>query len=237
MSDPTKGALQFKSQRYPLKPEAVPTFETPVPRGIMEGEMLALHGNLDPLFPDDSHRVIQFLGSQPGEGVSTIIREYAWLVVATFGYRVLILDACEAEGGQQAFFGVGDGTGWDQAVKEHVPLEAAVPRVDGTTLYVTGFSRSGPAVRVQKTQVTQFFGRLREMFDLVLIDSPPATTARSMNFKPWIDGIVLVVEAEKTRWPVVENVKVRILNSGNRILGMVFNKRRKYIPEFIYRRL
>jgi len=52
-----------------------------------------------------------------------------------------------------------------------------------------------------------------------------------------VDGVVLVVEAEKTRWQVVESLKEKIENSGGNILGMVFNKRRFYIPENIYRRM
>jgi len=52
-----------------------------------------------------------------------------------------------------------------------------------------------------------------------------------------VDGIVLVVEAEKTRWPVVESVKERITRSGGKILGIVFNKRRYHIPKWIYKTL
>jgi len=36
---------------------------------------------------------------------------------------------------------------------------------------------------------------------------------------------------------VAENLKTKILNSGGNILGLVFNKRRYYIPGFLYKRL
>jgi Mrp family chromosome partitioning ATPase len=52
-----------------------------------------------------------------------------------------------------------------------------------------------------------------------------------------VDGVVLVVEAEKTRWQVVENLKEKIQNVGGNIIGVVFNKRRFYIPEALYKRL
>jgi len=52
-----------------------------------------------------------------------------------------------------------------------------------------------------------------------------------------VDGVVVVVEAEKTRWQVVENLKQKIENRGGNILGIVFNKRRFYIPDSIYRKL
>ena len=46
-----------------------------------------------------------------------------------------------------------------------------------------------------------------------------------------------MVEAERTRRQVVENVKNKIARNGGNIIGVVFNKRKYYIPEFIYRRL
>jgi len=83
-----------------------------------------------------------------------------------------------------------------------------------------------------------FFEKLRQRFDLILIDSPPATTSPDgLDISPKVDGIVLVVEADKTRWPVAESVKERIKRSGGKILGIVLNKRRYYIPNFIYKRL
>lgn len=236
MNHQIEAALHFKSQRFPVSGEEAPTPDAPN-KGIMEGEMLDLHFGLESLLCDQSQRIIQFIGSQPKEGVSTIIREYARLVATRFGLQVLILDASQLESGQKAFYGIGNCEGWDQALLDLVPLEAAVKRVTGTSLYVTGFSQQSSSLRAQKTQVTQFFTTLRETFDIVLIDSPPVTAAGAMNFRQWIDGIVLVVEAEKTRWQVVEDVKNRIANSGNRILGMVINKRRNYIPEYIYKRL
>jgi protein-tyrosine kinase len=52
-----------------------------------------------------------------------------------------------------------------------------------------------------------------------------------------VDGVVLVLEAEKTRGPVAENLKERIQKNGGNLLGIIFNKRRHYIPEFLYKRL
>ena len=52
-----------------------------------------------------------------------------------------------------------------------------------------------------------------------------------------VDGTVLVVEAEKTRWPVAVNVKERIKQSGGKVLGIAFNKRQYYIPGWLYRRI
>ncbi len=49
--------------------------------------------------------------------------------------------------------------------------------------------------------------------------------------------MVLVVEAEKTKWRSVRNVRDQIERVGGNILGVVFNKRHYYIPQSIYKHL
>ena len=52
-----------------------------------------------------------------------------------------------------------------------------------------------------------------------------------------MDGVVLVLEAEKTRWQVADKARESIENHGGKVLGVVLNKRRYYIPDFIYSRI
>ncbi len=49
-------------------------------------------------------------------------------------------------------------------------------------------------------------------------------------------GVVLVVEAEKTKWPVAAAVRDKIIQHGGNVLGIVFNRRKYYIPGWLYRR-
>jgi len=78
---------------------------------------------------------------------------------------------------------------------------------------------------------------LRERFELVVIDLPQAVFSNGPSIASLVDGVVIVVEAEKTRWQVALSMKETIIKSGGTVLGVVFNKRRLYIPQFIYNRL
>jgi Mrp family chromosome partitioning ATPase len=49
-----------------------------------------------------------------------------------------------------------------------------------------------------------------------------------------VDGVVLVVQAEKTRWQVAEQAKRILEESGARLLGAVINRRRYHIPQALY---
>ena len=76
---------------------------------------------------------------------------------------------------------------------------------------------------------------MKEKFDLILIDSSSdASNFEIIALSSNVDGVVLVVEAGKTRRHVAESVKKKIEASGGLILGVVLNKRRYYIPGFLY---
>jgi protein-tyrosine kinase len=51
-----------------------------------------------------------------------------------------------------------------------------------------------------------------------------------------VDGVLLVVEAEKSRKQTIATIKKRVLANGGNIVGIIFNKRKYHIPESVYKR-
>jgi Mrp family chromosome partitioning ATPase len=209
-------------------------------RTTMEQEMVGLFQNIDALFSDSPSKVIQFIGSRASEGVSTIVREFAFMAVSKLGRSVLILDANKGNGDQRAYFQINNNCGWDEAVRDHGELDKAVCRIADSALSVGCFSSqyaTTPRI-LDSYQLRDFFDCLKKKYDFILVDSSPVTAdVDSLALSRSVDGTVMVVEADKTRWPVAENTKNNIIKNGGKIMGIVFNKRRFHIPEFIYRRL
>jgi protein-tyrosine kinase len=194
------------------------TTEKPWPPVGDEEEIERLHYQLDALLPRHLPRAIQFIGSRPGEGTSTIAREFALVSATRFGQRVLLLE----------FDQHGDGA-------ERAGQTPA--RVGDTTLYVSPLSSEFTAAThssdVRSAEAA--WEGLRQAWDLIVLDSPPATLSpESLAMVSRVDGVVLVLEAETTRWPVAARTKESIVRSGGHVLGVVLNKRRHYIPAFIY---
>jgi Mrp family chromosome partitioning ATPase len=119
-------------------------------------------------------------------------------------------------------------------------IEKSLRRVEESSLYVMPLfwkTMSTPKA-IDYAQRGGFWESLKDQFDLIIVDSPPATMfPDGPAIVSRVDGVIFIVEAEKTRWQVALSVKEKIINSGGNILGIVFNKRRLYIPEFIYRYL
>ena len=196
----------------------------------LEEEMIGLHQRLDALLPEGPCRALEFIGSRDGEGTSTVIAEFARVSATRFGQRVLLLQSDRPERA-----GRGGGGEPDRTVADAAPVPAGSGTLDIAPLppaclaVAHGGDSPGPAAT---------WARLRSAYDLILVDAPPATTSpQGLAVSRQVDGVVLVIAAEDTRWPVAERVRQSIERSGGRVLGVVLNKRRYHIPRWVYQRL
>ncbi|MBE0604271.1 MAG: chromosome partitioning protein, partial [Deltaproteobacteria bacterium] len=113
-------------------------------------------------------------------------------------------------------------------------------RVGDSNLYLCPIVGPGidPRKDVTASAVLELWGYLKSRVDLVVVDSAPASnSADGVSLARTADGVVLVLEAEGTRRPVAANLLDAVRKAGGNVLGVVFNKRRYYIPDSIYRKL
>ncbi len=68
--------------------------------------------------------------------------------------------------------------------------------------------------------------------------APPINSYNDSNtLAAKMDGVIMVVEAENTRWEVAQSAKERIESDKVKILGVVLNRRKMYIPDWAYKLL
>lgn len=204
----------------------------------MESEMILLFRNIDALLPGKPKRVIQFIGARGGEGTSTIVWEFARVSASLLGKSVFLYDGQNKKRAEQPSKEPPPRDSENAATQNEEGGEDLPERQDGTNLPVCLVSHR------QALTLKSFFSRriddiweiLKQDYDMIVIDSPAASASpEGIALARSVDGVVLVVEAEKTRWPVAENLKTQIERGGGKILGVVFNKRRYYIPDYIYK--
>jgi Mrp family chromosome partitioning ATPase len=238
-------ALEFaRSKRIiPDRPVEAPlpkTYREPeVDFGVAE-EMLTLYQNITMLLPDVSRPVVMFIGSHSNEGTSTVARQLAKTASLRLGKSVLLIDLDRSRPEFQVFVDVAPECDLEEVIKTDAPVERAYCQVEDSSLYVMPlFQQSSLNPRtLDSAKNTMFWETLRDRFDMIIMDTPPATLfPDGLAMVRQVDGVILVVEAEKTRWPVALSVKEKIIKNGGNLLGIVFNKRRFYIPEWLYKRL
>jgi len=207
---------------------------------VAEREMVTLSRNIDALLPDTPKKMIQFIGSQAGEGTSTVIRDFAMVSAASLGKTVLLLDADPRSPSQHISFHLHPKFGWEEILRNKRTFRKAICRIGDTKLYVYPPPPGSASLPKElfSPEIKEFWEEAKERFDLVLIDSAPASASPDgIALSRFMDGVVLVLEAEKTRKPVAESLKNQIVQNGGNLLGLVFNKRRYHIPKFVYKRL
>ena len=74
--------------------------------------------------------------------------------------------------------------------------------------------------------------------DWVLFDSPPINVYNDASaLAAKMDGVVMVVQAENTRWEVAQSAKKKIKNAKVSLLGVILNRRKMHIPDWAYKML
>jgi Mrp family chromosome partitioning ATPase len=79
---------------------------------------------------------------------------------------------------------------------------------------------------------------LGTQFDYLVVNAPPINLyAESLVLSQFVDGVVLVLEANVTRREIVRNTKTRLEDLNVPLLGIVLNDRTFPIPDALYRLL
>ncbi len=217
------------------EPEEAPEWSPPEdqpPRKFgleMEREMTALYHTIESLLPNNDSKVIQFTGLTAGDGASTIARQFAMLSAFKLQKTVLLMDADFSRPCQLQFFDMVPPCSIEDVMKNGNSMEKAICQPLDAPLFVTQAARESASVRhtFHEKELEQVFALLKERFELIIIDSSPASASpENLIFSGSSDGIIVVVGAENTPMRQAAKGKDSITKEGGNILGIVFNKNR-----------
>lgn len=183
-------------------------------------------------------RVVLVISSIHGEGTSTVARNLAQ-ALADRG-ETLLVEANLRQPSQQQALGLVASGGLGDVAEGRMSLQRAIvrTRVPGLSLLAGGRSSESSSALPDAPAIGGALSEARGTFNWIVIDGPPVTVcSEAVNLAGLVDGIILVVLAESTRWEVAERAKRILEDSGGHLVGAVLNRRRYHIPEAIYRRL
>ncbi|GJL59315.1 MAG: tyrosine protein kinase [Nitrospirales bacterium] len=219
-----------------------PSYTSHLPGLEMQDEMARMRQSISTLLPSPERNIIQFISSSKGEGTSAIVREFGMLLAKQNNKSVLLVDTCPGHADQhQAFH-----------MEPKIPLESTIRHGGSIDLSVSSIPHHELSLSLcflsenhESNSSTSWLSRdvlpwepVQKQFDYILIDSPPISSSHDgLALCSMVDGVVLVIEAVKSRSHVVQSLKDKLIESGGNILGIAFNKQKRYIPDWIYRRL
>lgn len=227
-----------------------PLREQPLPKWVNPSKWTSNHTviewyedlktNLLTRYPGRSIKTILFNGTKHGGGCSTTAINFATALAKNSKLKVLLVDVNLRTPSLHEVFKIDHTRGLSDLPANSDSMADQIKKVGPGNLYVltSGGNYSVPLGLFESSEFDQFLKTVRKKFDYIILDAPPIprfSECRILARKA--DGVVLVLEAGKIRRQVALNAKKALEDAGGKLLGVVLNRKKHYIPKWIYRRI
>src|SRR5262249_17790830 len=196
------------------------------------------------LLPNSKHgatRVIMVAATDHGEGGTTTAAILASTLARSGSTKILLVDANLRTPALDEVFEQGQGQkllGLSDQVLSNAPLDNTIYQTDipNLSFMPCGKAITSPSYMFDSEPIVTMLSTLREKFDFVIFDGSPLRDYSESSFLAGkMDGVILVVEAERTKAEIVRKIRKDLESTGVNILGVVLNKKKNYIPDYLER--
>jgi receptor protein-tyrosine kinase len=195
------------------------------PGGHAADEFRALRTELSRIEAASRAHVLLVAGARPGDGASTVAANYAGALAAT-GRRVALVDGDLRDGRLDAHMQAHSHVTLAQILGEDIIIDAAISetRLPGVALIAAGRSERHPADLLESERARRLFTVLREAFDVVVVDAPPALlSADALALAAHADATIVVARQGRTARRELCEVLRRFRRMPARPVAIVLN--------------
>ena len=196
-----------------------------------------LFTKIEEIKQNKSHNVFAITSPMKGDGKTSTSLNLAYLMSKEFKKKVVLVE-CDLKH-PAISYGLGQKPrkkglvsllkGKSKLAKVMAPLE------DNKNLYLIPAINTvkNSTVLLSSPNMTELISSLKEEFDYVILDCPPVMPLADMNvISKKVDGVLMVVRAEKTSKDVIKRVFKSL--EGVNIVGIVFNGCRSSSKKYSY---
>jgi len=173
-----------------------------------------------------SLRSILVTSCMAGEGKTTVALNLSASIAQGLDESVILIEGDLRRKNLTSLFGLQNAPGLSDVLEERSKIEGVMidTEIHGLTILPAGSDLWNPAELVGSNRMKTLVQQLRKVYkdSYIIIDSPPIISASEANILCQIvDGIIVVILADKTRRDVIKR-ELRTINS-EKILGVVLN--------------
>jgi capsular exopolysaccharide synthesis family protein len=175
--------------------------------------------------PEKPPKVVLLTSPHPHDGKTVSTLNLA-ISLAQGGYKVLVIDGDLRKGNCHALLNRQNNRGLSNILTGSLALENGVQgtAVAGLAFLSRGVIPPNPPDLLGSHKMKEVLEMLRQDFDFVLLDSPPAiAVSDAAVLSTLCDGVVLVLRGQKTTLQAARLVVERLKAARARILGVVLN--------------
>jgi capsular exopolysaccharide synthesis family protein len=182
--------------------------------------------------PTGAHTIL-VAATRHGEGATRVAIGLATALASERDSRVLLVEANLRSPSLVNRLSLNGGPGLCDVFAGRVAVEEAVLHVPDSNL---SFLHAGAKAAVVDCEaLASVLERLRTQYDFIVVDAPPVNGyADAPVLAPKTDGVILVVEADRTPVVEAETAKRSLDRVGARLFGVVLNRQRSYVPGFLH---
>lgn len=173
---------------------------------------------------DKEVKTLVITSSEAGEGKSTVAVNLGY-ILSKEGKKVIVLDCDLRRPKIHKIFKVGNRDGLMDYLISKATLDVIIKKHEsGVDIITTGSIPPNPAEIVNSKMMEDFLERLKEIYDYIIIDTPPVrivTDGAILAGKA--DGTLFVVRAEYAKDVFVKRGFNELKKVNANILGCIFN--------------
>lgn len=173
-------------------------------------------------------RTLLVTSTAPDEGKSTTLANLA-VTIAQAEQRVILVDCDLHRPGLHALFNLSNEQGLTNAIlnQEDAALPVQPTPVAGLSLLASGPLPPRPADLLGSRRMEAVIERLKSEADMILFDTPPVTAVTDAAvLATRLDGVLLVLQAGKTRRDRAREARRLLEKVKANIIGVVLNNAR-----------
>ena len=179
-------------------------------------------------FSGKSNKVVLLTSVHSNEGKSDISFNLA-VELGKAGKKVLLIDADIRKSVYKSRYSIKEETqGLSQYLSGQVEqIDQVVCKTNYENLYMilAGPYAPNPTEMLGDEQFGQLLKAARQVFEYVIVDTPPlGTVVDAAVIAQYCDGALMVIESDSTSYRACQKVKNQLERSGCKILGAVLNK-------------
>jgi capsular exopolysaccharide synthesis family protein len=195
------------------------------PRSTVAECLRSIRTNVMFRTPQKKVRKLLITSAAPREGKSFTSSNLAAIIAMT-GNRVLLIDADLRRPALHKRFGLRNDLGLVAVFTGEADLDEVIQpsHVSGLDVIVAGPPPPNPGEMLGNGRMEKIIESLRG-YDFIIIDSPPVNVvADPLVLSSIVDGVLLVVEANRTSRAMVRQAGSRLAETDSRVLGAIVNK-------------
>jgi capsular exopolysaccharide synthesis family protein len=196
------------------------------PGSLMEEQFRKLRAAITNSNLDQSLQTVLVTSCMPGEGKTKVAMNLSAAIAKGLDDSAILIDADFRKKSLSSLLGLRNSSGLSDILKGSESIQNILvnTEIKGLAILPAGSNRQNPAELIASIRMRNLVETLRERYNgsYIVIDSTPIVSASEASIlSQMVDGVVVVILAEKTRRDVVK----RELDAINRekILGVVLN--------------